>query len=65
MFSMNKNIEGILAIAAALLVLFSAMLDPKVSMIIAVVALAGRYLISTLETLVDKLGWSFEPQTKM
>ena len=41
MFSMNKNIEGILAIVAALFVLLSAMFDPKVSMIIAVVALVG------------------------
>ena len=38
---MNKNIEGTLAIMAALFVLLSAMFDPKVSMIISIVALVG------------------------
>ena len=35
----KKNYEGIVAIAAAILVLFSAVVDPKLSMIIAVLAL--------------------------
>ena len=38
---MNKNIEGALAIVAALFVLLSAMFDPKASMVIAVAALVG------------------------
>ena len=38
---MNKNIEGTLAIIAALFVLFSAMFDTKISMIVAIVALVG------------------------
>ena len=36
---MNNKTEGSLAILAALLVLFSAMLDPRVSVILAVAAL--------------------------
>ena len=36
---MNNQTEGLLAIIAALLVLFSAMLDPKVSVILAVAGL--------------------------
>ncbi|KKW46428.1 MAG: hypothetical protein UY96_C0004G0005 [Parcubacteria group bacterium GW2011_GWB1_56_8] len=38
---MNNTTQGTIAIFAALLVLFSAMIDPKTSMIIAVVALFG------------------------
>jgi hypothetical protein len=38
---MNSKTEGTIAIAAALLVLFSAMLDPRVSAGLAVAALAG------------------------
>ncbi len=37
---MNNQTEGVFAIMAALLVLFSAMLDPKVSVILAVAGLA-------------------------
>ena len=36
-----KTTEGILAIIAALLVLFSAMWDPRVSVVVSVVALLG------------------------
>jgi len=36
---MTNKTEGVIAILAALLVLFSTMLDPKVSMTIAVAAL--------------------------
>ncbi len=38
---MNRKTEGTLAIVAALFVLFSAMLDPRISAGIAVLALAG------------------------
>jgi hypothetical protein len=38
---MNTKTEGILAILAALLVLFSAMWDPRVSAVISIVALVG------------------------
>ncbi len=38
---MNAKTEGILAIIAALLVLFSAMWDPRISVGISVVALAA------------------------
>ena len=37
---MNNQTEGVFAIIAALVVLFSAMLDPKVSVILAVAGLA-------------------------
>ncbi len=45
---MNNQTEGALAIIAALLVLFSAMLDPKVSVILAVASLAlyGLYKLT-------------------
>ena len=36
---MNDQIEGLFAIIAALVVMFSAMLDPKVSVILAVAGL--------------------------
>jgi hypothetical protein len=36
---MNQRIEGALATAAALLVLFSAMLDPRVSVALSIAAL--------------------------
>ncbi len=39
--NMNTKIEGTLAILAALLVLFSALWDPRVSVVVSVVALAG------------------------
>ena len=38
---MNARTEGAIAIAAALLVLFSAMWDPRVSVVVSVVALAA------------------------
>jgi hypothetical protein len=38
---MNQKTEGTLAIVAALIVLFSAMWDPRVSVVVAVVALAA------------------------
>lgn len=39
MIRMNDKTEGTFSILAALLVLFSTMLDPRVSMVLAVVAL--------------------------
>ncbi|MFZ2038359.1 MAG: hypothetical protein WAV11_00235 [Minisyncoccia bacterium] len=36
----KKNYEGIISIVAAILVLFSAVVDPKVSMVVAVLALS-------------------------
>jgi hypothetical protein len=44
---MKKETEGILAILAAMLVLFSAMIDPPVSLVLAVAALGalGAYLL--------------------
>jgi hypothetical protein len=38
---MNARTEGAIAIAAALLVLFSAMLSPPISVVVSVVALAA------------------------
>jgi hypothetical protein len=38
---MNTKTEGTLAILAALLVLFSAMLDPRVSVVISILAFVG------------------------
>jgi hypothetical protein len=38
---MNSTTEGTIAIAAALLVLFSAMWDPRISVAVSVIALAG------------------------
>ena len=38
---MNTKTEGIIAIAAALFVLFSAMFDPRISAAVAVLALGG------------------------
>ncbi len=46
---MSKKTEGVLEIAAALLVLFSAMVDPRVSMIIAVLALVGFGIYSFIK----------------
>ena len=45
---MNNQTEGLFAIIAALVVLFSAMLDPKVSVILAVAGLAlyGLYKLT-------------------
>jgi 4-hydroxybenzoate polyprenyltransferase len=40
MIPMSNQIEGLFAIIAALFVLFSAMLDPKASVILAVAGLA-------------------------
>ncbi len=38
---MNTKTEGTIAIVAALLVLFSSMWDPRISAVVAVVALIG------------------------
>jgi hypothetical protein len=38
---MNSKTEGTIAILAALLVLFSAMWDPRVSVVVSIVALAA------------------------
>ncbi|HTW91672.1 MAG TPA: hypothetical protein VMH22_08180 [bacterium] len=38
---MNARVEGTIAIVAALLVLFSAMWDPRISVVVSVVALAA------------------------
>ena len=38
---MNSKTEGTLAIIAALLVLFSAMWDPRISVVVSVLALLG------------------------
>lgn len=38
---MNTKTEGMLAIIAALLVLFSAMWDPQISALVSILALAG------------------------
>lgn len=46
---MNTKAEGTIAILAALLVLFSAMWDPRVSVVVSIVALAalGIYKIAS------------------
>jgi hypothetical protein len=46
---MNKNTEGIIAIIAALIVLFSAMWNPLVSAAVAVTALAGIGIYKLVE----------------
>jgi hypothetical protein len=46
---MNSKTEGTIAIAAALLVVFSAMWDPRVSLAVSVVALAGFGLFQFLK----------------
>ena len=53
---MNNQTEGTLALVAALLVLFSAMLDPKVSIILAVAGLAlfGIYKFTTAKKRITK-----------
>ncbi len=38
---MNTRIEGTIAVVAALLVLFSAMWDPRISVAVSVIALAS------------------------
>ncbi len=38
---MNARTEGMIAMAAAVLVLFSSMWDPRASVVVSVVALAG------------------------
>ena len=38
---MNTKTEGTLAVIAALLVLFSAMWDPRISLVVSILALAG------------------------
>jgi len=49
---MNSKVEGTIEIAAALLVLFSSMWDPRVSVTISIVALAafGVYKIGQKKT---------------
>jgi hypothetical protein len=53
---MNNQTEGTLALVAALLVLFSAMLDPKVSIILAVAGLTllGIYKFTTVRKGITK-----------
>jgi hypothetical protein len=46
---MNQKTEGTLAIVAALIVLFSAMWDPRVSVVLAVVALAAFGVYSLMQ----------------
>jgi hypothetical protein len=38
---MNARTEGVMAIIAALIVLFSAMWDPRISVVVSFLALAG------------------------
>ena len=38
---MNTKTEGMLAVIVALLVLFSAMWDPRISILVSILALAG------------------------
>jgi len=49
MKKLNSKQEGTIEILAALLVLFSAMLDPKISLAISVVALAALGIWKFLE----------------
>lgn len=46
---MNTKTEGLLAILAALLVLFSAMWDPRISVLVSILALAGFGLYKMIE----------------
>ena len=50
---MNSKTEGTIAIIAALLVLFSAMLDPRISLTISVVALAAFGIYKFLQKKSD------------
>ncbi|HEX2989306.1 MAG TPA: hypothetical protein VHO49_01450 [Anaerolineales bacterium] len=47
---MNTKTEGTIMILAALLVLFSAMLDPRVSVAISMVALVGLGIYRLMHT---------------
>lgn len=47
---MNTKTEGTIMILAALLVLFSAMLDPRVSVAISIVALVGLGIYRLMHT---------------
>jgi len=46
---MNTKTEGTLAIIAALLVLFSAMWDPRVSVVVSILALVGFGIYKLIE----------------
>jgi hypothetical protein len=46
---MNTRTEGTIAILAALLVLFSAMWDPRISVVVSVVALVGLGVYKIVE----------------
>jgi hypothetical protein len=46
---MNTKAEGTLAILAALLVLFSAMWDPRVSVVVSLAALVGLGIFKLLQ----------------
>jgi hypothetical protein len=46
---MNARTEGTIAIAAALLVLFSAMWDPRISVVVSVVALVALGVYSFVQ----------------
>jgi hypothetical protein len=46
---MNTKTEGTLAILAALLVLFSAMWDPRISVVVSLAALAGLGIYKLLQ----------------
>ena len=46
---MNTKTEGTFAIIAALIVLFSAMLDPRVSVAVSIVALLGFGIFKVIQ----------------
>ena len=48
-YEMNTKTEGVLAILAALLVLFSAMWDPRVSVVVSILALLGMGIYKFLQ----------------
>jgi len=61
---MEDKIQGTISILAALLVLFSAMLDPWVSMVIAVIALLGLGILELLKRSSKDLSGLIEKQAK-
>ena len=46
---MNSKTEGMLAVIAALLVLFSAMWDPRVSIVVSILALLGMWIYKLVQ----------------
>jgi hypothetical protein len=46
---MTSKVEGVLAVLAAVFVLFSAMLDPRLSVVVSLVALLGYALYKLTE----------------